>query len=150
MSLETKITEGIKAAMLAKDTARLEALRGIKAAILIDKTKDGSAELAADAEMKLLQKLVKQRRESATIYAQNNRPELAAKENVEADCIEEFLPKQLSREEIVAAAQDIIAQAGAVSAKDFGKIMGIASKHFAGKADGKMVADIIKSLLPQV
>jgi uncharacterized protein YqeY len=148
MSLELQINEGIKAAMLTKDSMRLEALRGVKAAILLDKTKDGSASLAPDAEIKLLQRLVKQRRESAQIYEQNNRPELANKELQEAACIEAFLPKQMSAEEISVVVQSIIAQSNAMSAKDFGKVMGMAVKQLAGKADSKAVAEVIKALLP--
>lgn len=149
MSLENKINDGIKTAMMAKDAARLEALRGVKAAILLEKTKDGSNTLSPEAENKLLQKLVKQRRESADIYRQNSRPELAAKETAEADCIQEFLPQQMSAGEIAAAVKDIAAQAGAASPKDFGRVMGIASKQLAGRADGKAIADAIRDILPQ-
>jgi uncharacterized protein YqeY len=148
MSLEQKIAGDIKDAMLAREAAKLEALRAIKAAILLAKTeKGGSADLSADAELKLLQKLVKQRRESAEIYAQNARPELAEKETFEASVIEAYLPEQLCEEKIAEEVKKIIAQLGATSLKDLGKVMGIASKSLAGKADGKIVAETVKKLL---
>jgi len=125
----------------------LEALRAVKAAILLEKTKDGNAELTTDSEVALLKRLLKQRRESAEIYLQNNRPELADKESAEAKCIEEFLPKQMSQDEVTAIIKDIIAQLGATSIKDFGKVMKVANGQLAGKADGKLIADIVKSLL---
>ncbi|MDR3297268.1 MAG: GatB/YqeY domain-containing protein [Prevotellaceae bacterium] len=146
--LEQRITADIKAAMLARETGKLEALRSVKAAILLAKTEKGaSAELTAEAELKLLQKLVKQRRESAEIYAQNARPELAEKETFEANIIEVYLPKQMGEEELVSELKKIVAQVGATSVKDLGKVMGIASKAFAGKADGKAVAEAVKKLL---
>ncbi|MDR1227341.1 MAG: GatB/YqeY domain-containing protein [Prevotellaceae bacterium] len=146
--LEQTINGDIKAAMLAKESARLEALRAVKAAILLAKTAEGAnGEISADAEMKLLQKLVKQRRESAAIYSQNNRPELAEKENAEAGYIETYLPKQMSEEEITVEVKKIIAQVGATSAKEMGKVMGMASKLLAGKADGKTIAELVKKLL---
>ncbi|MDR1022357.1 MAG: GatB/YqeY domain-containing protein [Prevotellaceae bacterium] len=148
MSLEQKIAGDIKDAMLAREAAKLEALRAIKAAILLAKTeKGGGADLTADAELKLLQKLVKQRRESAEIYVQNARPELAEKETLEASVIEAYLPEQLSEDEIAEAVKKIITQLGAASIKDLGKVMGIASKSLAGKADGKTVAETVKKLL---
>ncbi|GHT72368.1 aspartyl-tRNA amidotransferase subunit B [Bacteroidia bacterium] len=147
MALETQINADIKTAMLAKNAAKLEALRAVKAAILLEKTKGANSDLTTEVEMKLLQKLVKQRRESADIYAQNSRPELAEKETVEANFIEEYLPKQMSNDEIADEVKKIIAQVGAASIKDLGKVMGVASKFFAGKADGKVVAETVKSLL---
>ncbi|GHT66082.1 aspartyl-tRNA amidotransferase subunit B [Bacteroidia bacterium] len=147
MALETQINADIKTAMLAKNAAKLEALRAVKAAILLEKTKGANSDLTTEVEMKLLQKLVKQRRESADIYAQNSRPELADKETVEANFIEEYLPKQMSNDEIADEVKKIIAQVGAASIKDLGKVMGVASKFFAGKADGKVVAETVKSLL---
>jgi uncharacterized protein YqeY len=119
----------------------------VKAAILLEKTKGANSDLTTDVEMKLLQKLVKQRRESADIYTQNSRPELAEKETVEANFIEEYLPKQMSNDEIADEVKKIIAQVGAASIKDLGKVMGVASKFFAGKADGKVVAETVKGLL---
>jgi uncharacterized protein YqeY len=147
MLLEQKINDGIKAAMLAKDKLRLESLRAVKAAILLAKTSENAKDFDETAEIKMLQKLVKQRRETAEIYISNSRQELADKELAEADIIEEFLPKQLSREEIEAAVKSIIAETGAGSMKDMGKVIGIASKQLAGKAEGKLIAEIVKKLL---
>ncbi len=148
MNLEQQINNDIKTAMLAKEAGKLEALRAVKAAILLAKTEKGSSgELTPDVEMKLLQRLVKQRRESAEIYSQNGRPELAEKESSEAAAIEAYLPKQLSEEEIASEVKKIMAEVGVSSIKELGKIMGVASKAFAGKADGKMVAEVVKKLL---
>lgn len=147
MTLEQKINDGIKAAMLAKDKLRLEALRAVKASILLAKTAENAVDIDEAAEIKMLQKMVKQRRETAEIYKQNNRTELADKELDEAAIIEEFLPKQMSEDEITAALKDIITTVGATSAKDMGKVMGAANKQLAGKADGKLIADIVKKLL---
>ncbi|MBN2683344.1 MAG: GatB/YqeY domain-containing protein [Bacteroidales bacterium] len=148
MKLEEKIMASLKEAMKAKDKEKLEALRAVKAAIIITKTeKGGSEEISEAQEMAILQKLVKQRKESAELYKANNRPELADKENFEASVISEFLPKQLSETEIEAELKTIIAQTGASEPKDMGKVMGIASKNLAGKADGKLIADIVKRLL---
>jgi uncharacterized protein YqeY len=147
MSLEQKINDGIKTAMLARDKVRLESLRAVKAAILIAKTSENAKDLDEAAEIKMLQKLVKQRRETAEIYTSNNRQELADKELAEAAIIEEFLPQQLSAEEIEQAVKSIIETAGAVSVKDMGRVMGIASKQLAGKADGKLIAELVKKLL---
>lgn len=148
MSLEEKINNEIKAAMLAKEKIRLEALRAVKSAILLAKTEKGHAEnLTPDIEMKLLQKQVKQRKESAEIYQQQNRPELAEKELAEAKVIEEFLPKMLSDSELTAELKKIIEQVGAKTPSDMGKVMGVASKALAGKADGKAISEKVKSLL---
>ncbi|MDR0725232.1 MAG: GatB/YqeY domain-containing protein [Prevotellaceae bacterium] len=147
MSLEQKINEGIKAAMLAKDKLRLESLRAVKAAILLAKTSENAKDFDETAEIKMLQKLVKQRRETAEIYISNNRQELADKELAEATIIEEYLPKQLNPQEIEAAVKSIIEETGANSVKDMGKVMGIASKQLAGKADGKLIAELVKKLL---
>jgi uncharacterized protein YqeY len=147
MSLEQKINYGIKTAMLAKDKLRLESLRAVKAAILLAKTAENAKELDEAAEIKMLQKLVKQRRETAEIYISNNRRELADKELSEAEIIEEFLPGQLSLQEIESAVRTIIEETGAKSVKDMGKVMGIASKQLAGKADGKLIAESVKKLL---
>jgi len=148
MSLEEKINNDIKAAMMAKEKIRLEALRAVKSAILIAKTEKGHAEtISADAEMKLLQKQVKQRKESAEIYQQQNRPELAEKELAEAKVIEEFLPKMLSDAELTVELKKIIEQVGAKAPSDMGKVMGVATKALAGKADGKAISEKVKALL---
>ena len=148
MSLFEQINQDIKSAMLAKEKERLEALRAIKAAFLVAKTEKGAADvLSAEKEISVIQKLVKQRNDSADIYAQNNRPELADKERKEAKFIAVYLPKQLSEDEIKAALKPIIEQVGANSMKDMGKVMGIASKQLAGKADGKLISTCVKALL---
>ena len=147
MRLEEKIQQDIKAAMLAKEREKLESLRAIKAAILLAKTADGSESVADDALVKIIQKLVKQRKETAIIYKEQNRPELAEKELMEASYMEVYLPKQLSEEELTAEIKKIIAEVGATSAKEMGKVMGVASKALAGKADGRAISTIVKSLL---
>lgn len=148
MSLEQKIMTELKAAMLAKDEAALRSLRAIKAAILLAKTAEGgSGELKDDDEMKILQKLVKQRRDSLEIFQQQNRPDLAAKEQEEIAVIEKFLPKQLSAGELKAELQKIVDQVGAKAPSDLGKVMGVASKQLAGRADGKAIAAMVKDLL---
>ncbi|MDR0384442.1 MAG: GatB/YqeY domain-containing protein [Prevotellaceae bacterium] len=147
MSLEQKVNDGIKAAMLARDKVRLESLRAVKAAILLAKTSENAKDFDEASETKLLQKLVKQRRETAEIYISNNRNELAGKELAEAEIIEEFLPRQLSLQEIEAMAKAIIEETGATGMKDMGKVMAIASGQLAGKADGKIIADTVKKLL---
>ena len=148
MSLEQKIMTELKAAMLAKDEAGLRSLRAIKAAILLAKTAEGaSGELKEDEEIKLLQKLVKQRKDSLEIFQQQNRADLAKKEQEEIAIIEKFLPQQLSPEELKQALQKIISEAGAAGPADLGKVMGIASKQFAGKADGKTISSLAKELL---
>ena len=147
MSLELTINNDIKTAMLAKDKLRLETLRSIKAGILIAKTAENASEITSDFEIKMLQKMAKQRKESATIYVQQNRSELAEKELAEAEIIEQYLPKQMSEEEITTAVKEIITAVGATSAKDMGKVMGVVSKQFAGKADGRLVSEIVKKLL---
>jgi uncharacterized protein YqeY len=147
MSLEQKINDGIKIAMLAKEKVRLESLRAVKAAILLAKTSENAMSFDETAEVKMLQKLVKQRRETAEIYISNNRQDLADKELAEAEIIEEFLPKQLNLHEIESAIKTIIEETGANSLKEMGKVIGIASKLLAGKADGKMIAETVKKLL---
>lgn len=148
MALEQKIMAELKAAMLAKDEAALRSLRAIKAAILLAKTSEGAGgELKEEDEIKLLQKLVKQRKDSLEIFEKQNRPELAQKEKEEIEIIEKFLPKQLSAEELKEALSKIIAETGASSPADLGKVMGIASKQFAGKADGKTISALVKELL---
>ena len=138
----------IKAAMLARDKVRLEALRGIKKEFLEAKTaKGGDGELADDVAMKILAKMVKQRKESAAIYNEQNRPELAAEEMAQANVIEEYLPKALSEEELTVVLKEIIARVGASSPKEMGKVMGVASKELAGKADGKVISAKVRELL---
>ena len=147
MSMEQQIQQDIKAAMLAKEKTRLESLRAIKAAILLAKTADGSESIADEAVVKIIQKLVKQRRETAEIYKQQNREELAAQELAEAAAMEVYLPKQLSEEELEAELKKIIAQVGATGPQDMGKVMGTATKALAGKADGKAISALVKKLL---
>lgn len=148
MSLEQKIMTELKAAMLAKDEAALRSLRAVKAAILLAKTSEGgSGELKEEDEIKLLQKLVKQRRDSLEIFQQQNREDLAKKEEEEIAVIEKFLPKQMPAEELKEEIAKIIASTGAASPADMGKVMGVATKQFAGKADGKTISAIVKELL---
>jgi len=146
--ISTTIDQEIKQAMLAKDQAKLRGLRAIKAAILLAKTEKGHAEeLDQDAEIKILQKLVKQRKESANIYKEQGREDLLLVEQEEIDVISQFLPKQLDQAEIEAVVTKIIAETGATSIKEMGKIMGIANKELAGKADGKLIGEIVKAKL---
>lgn len=148
MSLEKTVNDQIKTAMLAKDEAGLRSLRAIKAAILLAKTAEGAGEvMSADEEIKLLQKLVKQRRDSLEIFTQQNREDLAKKESEEIAVIEKFLPRQFSAEELKDAVAAIIASTGASSPADMGKVMGVASKQLAGKADGKAISEVVKLLL---
>ncbi|MFZ4862887.1 GatB/YqeY domain-containing protein [Sphingobacterium sp. Mn56C] len=148
MALEQTINTDIKAAMIAKDSVRLRGLRAIKAAILLAKTeKAGIDELDQDTEIKVLQKLVKQRKESADIYKTQNREDLAQIEIEEQQVIEAFLPKQLDREEIETIIKAIISEVGAAGMKDMGKVMGLANQQLAGKADGKTISEIVKSSL---
>ncbi|MBM3445394.1 MAG: GatB/YqeY domain-containing protein [Bacteroidota bacterium] len=148
MSLEITINDHLKKAMLAKDEKGLRALRAIKAAILLAKTAEGAGDaMTADAEIKLLQKLVKQRKDSIDIFEQQNRADLAIKEKEEVEVIEQFLPKQMSAEEIKAAVAEIIKQTGVANISGLGQVMGIASKQLAGKADGKTISTIVKELL---
>lgn len=148
MALKQKIEGEIKSAMIAKDKVRLTALRAIKSLILLEETKEGfSGELSADDEMKLLTKSAKQRKDSAEIYEKQNRPDLLAVELAELAIIQEFLPKALSEAELLQAIQAIIASCGATGPKDMGKVMGLASKELAGKADGKAISEQVKTLL---
>jgi len=148
MSLEQRVNQDIKSAMIAKDSARLRGLRAIKAAILLAKTEKGqSEELTEDVETKVLQKLVKQRRESGEIYKQQQRDDLYQIEWEEQQVIEEYLPQQLSRSEIEAAVKAIITETGASSIKEMGKVMGTANQKLAGKADGKTISEVVKALL---
>ena len=147
MSLEKQIQQDIKAAMLAKEKIRLESLRAIKSAILLVKTADGAEDISDDAVIKLIQKLVKQRKETALVYADQNRQELADKELEEAACMEIYLPKQMSENEIEEALKVIISDLGASGPQDMGKVMGIATKQLAGKADGRVMSTLVKKLL---
>ncbi len=148
MELEKQIQADIVAAMKAKETVRLAALRGIKAAILLAKTAEGgSGEVSNQDIEKIIIKLVKQRKESAEIYSQQNRPELAANELAEAAAMEVYLPKQLTKEELEVELKAIIAQVGASKPSDMGKVMGVATKALAGRADGKLISQTVKELL---
>lgn len=148
MSLKLTIENGIKDAMRAKDADRLRALRAIKSMILLEETSGSSADgLSADAEMKILMKAAKQRRDSLEVYVSQNRPDLAEKEQAELAIIEEFLPKQLSDAELTAKITEIIASVGATSPADMGKVMGVASKQLAGLADGKAISAKVSELL---
>lgn len=148
MALEQNIMAELKAAMLAKNEAALRGLRAIKSAILLAKTADGKqGELSEDDEIKLLQKLAKQRKDSLDVFVQQNREDLAQKEREELEVIEKFLPKQMSADELKAALTAIIAESGASSAADMGKVMGLATKQLAGKADGKAISAMVKELL---
>jgi hypothetical protein len=147
MSLEDKINQDIKEAMRAKEEARLRTVRAIKAAILLMKT-DGSGEaITAEREIQLLQKMIKQRQDSLLIYQQQNRPDLAQKEEEEMAVIQTYLPAQLSDEELNARIRAIIAEVGATSVKDMGKVMGMATKSLAGQADGRAISAKVKELL---
>lgn len=147
MSMELQIQQDIKAAMLAKEKTRLESLRAIKAAILLAKTADGSESISDEAVIKIIQKLVKQRKETAEIYKQQNREELAANELAEAAAMEVYLPKQLSEAEIEEELKKIIAQVGATGPQDMGKVMGTATKALAGKAEGRVISALVKKML---
>ena len=148
MNLFDQISNDIKNAMLAKDKLRLETLRGIKKEFLEAQTAKGSdGELSDDIAMKILVKMVKQRKDSAQIYIEQNRPELAESELGEAKVIEEYLPKQMTEAELEAELKNIIAEVGATSAKDMGKVMGVASKKLAGRAEGKAISAKVKELL---
>jgi uncharacterized protein YqeY len=148
MSLENEVMSLMKDAMKNKDEALLRGLRAIKAEIIKAKTEPGAnGNITAETELKLLQKLVKQRKDSLAIFEQQNRPDLAAKESEEIAVIEKFLPASLSEEEVKAAVQAIITQLGASGPQDLGKVMGMATKQLAGQTDGKIIAAIAKTLL---
>jgi hypothetical protein len=150
MSLEQKINEDIKAAMLARESQKLNALRAVKSAILLAKTqKGGGTGLDEESEIKILKQLVKQRQESAETYLAQNRSDLAAEEQFQSDIIKGYLPQMLSEEEVESTLKGIIAQNGFSGMKDMGKVMGLATKTFAGKADNRLVSDIVKRLLAQ-
>lgn len=148
MSLELTINDNIKKAMLAKDEKGLRAYRAVKAALLLAKTAEGAGDaLTAEAEIKMLQKLVKQRRDSIEIFEQQGRPDLAIKEKEEVEVIEQFLPKQLSAEEIKEVVAAIIKETGVSNISGLGQVMGIATKQLAGKADGKAISAAVRELL---
>ena len=148
MELFEKVSKDIVAAMKAKDKVTLEALRNIKKLFIEAKTAPGANDTLDDAAaLKILQKLAKQGHDSADLYTQQNRPDLAEAEMAQVKVIESYLPKALSAEEIEAAVKEIIAQTGATSIKEMGKVMGLASKQLAGKADGKAISDVVKKLL---
>ena len=148
MSLEITINTEIKTAMLAKNEAALRGLRAIKSAILLAKTADGKqGDLTEEGEIKILQKLAKQRRDSLEVFVTQHREDLALKEREELELIEKYLPKQMDENELREALQAIINQVGASTAADMGKVMGVASKQLAGKADGKAISAMVKTLL---
>lgn len=147
MNIQERIVNDMKEAMKAKDKIRLEAIRAVKAAFMLANSEKGGAELDTDGEIKILQKLVKQRKEAAETYKANGREELYEKEIAEAIIIEQYLPAQLSEEEIVAQLKVIVAETGAKGPQDMGKVMGVATKHFAGQAEGKVVAAKVKEVL---
>ena len=148
MELFEKVSKDIVAAMKAKDKVTLEALRNIKKVFIEAKTAPGANDTLDDAAaLKILQKLAKQGHDSAELYTQQNRPDLAEAEMAQVKVIESYLPKALSAEEIEAAVKEIIAQTGATSIKEMGKVMGLASKQLAGKSDGKAISEVVKKLL---
>lgn len=148
MNLFDQVSNDIKSAMLVKDKVRLEALRGIKKEFLEAKTAKGAdGELTDDMAMKILAKMVKQRKESAQIYTEQNRPDLAEPELAEAAVIETYLPKQMNEEELTEALKTIIAQVGATTPQEMGKVMGVATKQLAGRADGRAISAKVKELL---
>lgn len=151
MNLFDQISEDIKKAMLARDTVALEALRGIKKEFLEAKTAKGSdGTLPDDKAMAILAKMIKQRKESADIYTQQNRPELAAEENAQAEVIARYMPKALTDQELTDVLRDIIARVGATSPKEMGKVMGVASKELAGRADGRVISARVRELLAAI
>ena len=147
MSLEQIIMTDLKNAMKAKDQAALRGIRAIKSALLLAKTDGSGTEIDEDGEIKLLQKLIKQRKESLKIFTEQGRDDLASVEKEEIDVIQKYLPEQMSVDDLRDALQKIIAETGAESMRDMGKVMGMASKEFAGKADGKTISTIVKELL---
>ena len=147
MSLQENVNEQLKAAMKAKDTVALESLRAIKTAIMMTQTQAGAKELTSDDEIKLVQKLVKQRKDSAEIFHQQGRLDLAAPEEAQIKIIEQFLPEQLDESAITEIVTAIIAKIGATGMQDMGKVMGMASKEMSGKADGKTISAIVRQKL---
>lgn len=148
MSLQDKVMQAMKTAMKSKDSQALEALRSVKSALLLAQTETGSkVEIAEDEEIKILQKQVKQRKDSAAIYMEQGREDLAEPELAQAKVIEQFLPQQLSKEEVTKIVDKVIAQTGATSMADMGKVMGVVSGKLAGQADGKTISTVVKSRL---
>lgn len=148
MSLQNQVMDAMKIAMKAKDTQALEALRAVKSALLLAQTETGSKEEISEAEeLKILQKQVKQRKDSAVIYVEQGRTDLAEPELIQAEVIAQFLPKQLSEQEVTAVVDAVIAETGAASMKDMGKVMGIVNGKLAGKADGKTISSVVKERL---
>lgn len=148
MALEQQIQEDIKAAMKAKDAVAMAAVRAVKNEILLFKTAEGGSKEVTDGDiLKMVQKLVKQRKETAQVYADNGRPELAENELAEAAVMEKYLPRQLSVEELQAKIREIVEEVGATSVKDMGKVMGLATKRLAGTADGRAISAAVKELL---
>ncbi len=147
MNLLEQINADMKTAMKAKEKEKLQAIRAAKTAFTLEMTKNGASELDDAVALKIIQKLVKQRNDSATTYKEGGREDLAEKELFEMEVLKAYLPKQMSDEELTVAVKDIIATTGATSMKEMGKVMGIASKQLSGKADGKAIADKVKSLL---
>jgi len=147
MSLQTEIMSKLKEAMKAKDKIVLEALRAVKSALLLAQTSGDSKELTLEDEIKLVQKLVKQRKDSAVLYSEQNRADLAEPELAQVAVLEQFLPEQMGEDELKAIIAGIIEKSGASSMKDMGKVMGMASKQLAGKADGKAISNVVKALL---
>ena len=147
MSIQNLISEDIKKAMLAREVDKLAALRSVKSAILLEASKDGSSEISDDIALKIIIKLVKQRKDSAQIYKEQNRPDLENDELKQLKYLEFYLPEQLSNDEIEAIVNKIIVDNNASSMKDMGRVMGLASKVLGGKADGKLIAQIVKEKL---
>jgi uncharacterized protein YqeY len=147
MSIFDKINEDIKAAMKAREKEKLEALRAVKAAFIIAKTETGATEIPAEKEIQIVQKLVKQRRDSAEIYKEQNRMDLYEPENFQAEIISQYLPEQLSEDKIKLILAEIVKEQNASGMKDMGKVMGIANAKLAGKADGKTISILIKTML---
>ena len=147
MSLQKEVMEQMKVAMKAKDTVALESLRALKSAFLLENTSGSGVALSDEEELKIVQKLVKQRKDSAAIFSEQNREDLAEPELAQAKVLEQFLPKQLSNEELKLAIEAIVAETGASSMRDMGKVMGIASAQLGGKADGKAISVVVKELL---
>jgi hypothetical protein len=147
MKLTKQVALDLMAAMKNQEKGKLDAIRALKTAFILAKAETGADDLDDADELKIVQKLIKQRRDSAAEYLANNRKDLADKENAEADVLSAYLPKQLSVEELEVGIKEIVATVGATSMKDMGKVMGVASKKFAGVADGKTISDIVKKLL---
>ena len=147
MSLQTQVMTKLKEAMKAKDKVALESLRAIKSALLLAQTSGDAKELSQEDEIKLVQKLVKQRKDSAALYKEQGRDDLADPELAQVAILEQFLPEQMSEEELKSVITTIIEKVGASSMKDMGKVMGMASKQLAGKADGKAISNVVKALL---